>query len=131
MNLTSPVSVVDFVADNSAGDGMEQLAIQRSWRVIDASSVGWAIGQVLQCTPSVVIVKFSARLAEALEMIDLLRLRWPQIPLVAVTDEHHDDIEREVRRAGASCYLAGADLVQLDRAVTEMVNKSPPEINKL
>src|SRR5258706_12547966 len=46
------------------------------------------------------------RLAESAPMIQVLRHRRPQLPLLAITPEHDESIERAVRAAGASYYFA-------------------------
>jgi len=116
--------VLGFVLDKAAAKGLEQLALKRGWLILYNATADQAAQEVRRFKPQVVIVQFSIHLGEALEVIDILRTRWPRTPLIAVTSLHNDDIERAIRGAGASCYLSGKawdDL--LDQAVAAMATK--------
>ena len=108
--------------DSDADPKFDALAGRRGWLVVQARSAAQAIREVIRCEPRVAIVQFTVHVVEALEIIDTLRNRWPQIPLIAVVSSHHDEIERIVRSAGASCYFSGSGAAELvDQAVAHIV----------
>jgi len=68
---------------------------------------GDALRLIHRQAPGVVVVYLgSERLAESALLIEAIRARRPQLPLLAITTEHRETVERAARAAGARYYFA-------------------------
>ncbi|MGH7176358.1 MAG: hypothetical protein ACREJC_03160 [Tepidisphaeraceae bacterium] len=75
------------------------------WPLLVVSGAGEALRVVIQREPGAVFVCVGLEpLETAASVIDTLHRRRPRVPLLAITDEHDDCIERAVRAAGVGYY---------------------------
>jgi hypothetical protein len=82
-----------------------QRAEDRAVRLVE--SAGDALRLMHRHQPRLLLVWVDReRLDESAALIDALRRRRPELPLLAITLEHNSDIERAVRTAGAGYYFA-------------------------
>jgi len=82
-----------------------QRAEDRAVRLV--GSAGDALRQVHRHRPRLLLVWVGReRLDESVALIDALRRRRPELPLLAITPEHNPDVERAVRTAGTGYYFA-------------------------
>ena len=71
------------------------------------ANAGQALRAIYQHEPQGLLVWVSREhLDAAAQLIESLRRRRPQLPLLAITPEHDPDVERAVRSAGAGYYFA-------------------------
>ena len=79
------------------------------WLVIQDASAGAALRQITLARPAGVIVLVATEhsLEPCASLIADLRRYQPQLPLVALADQHNERAEQRLRTAGATAYLAG------------------------
>jgi hypothetical protein len=83
----------------------EMRATDRAVRVVE--NAGQALRLVHQHEPRLLLVWVGReRLDESAALIDALRRRRPELPLLAITPEHDQVVERAMRTAGAGYYFS-------------------------
>lgn len=124
MTRPSHTRVLFFVSNENPDPDLSRIALRHGWPLLQFLRALQAFEDIRRCLPGVVLVQVSLRLGEDLELIRLVRTELVQVSLIAVASPHHDEIERAVRSAGASCYLPGATDVPLaERTVAEMLDR--------
>lgn len=94
---------------------------------------GAALRQIMlmQATAVIVLVTENETADASASLIVDLRHRRPELPVIALTDEHDEDIERALRAAGASAYFAGlSDGIVAALALRVHSGCSPPQKQK-
>ena len=129
MVISSRNVVLVFILDKETDIDLELLAVNRGWRVVHATSVLQTLREICHLKPLVIIIQFSAHIAETLEVIEYLRQSLPQVPLIAVTSLNQEKIEQTIRSVGASGYFCGPGSTELvSRAVTMITARNTAEI---
>jgi hypothetical protein len=76
------------------------------WPLFVVESAGEAMLRIHQHQPrAAVVCAGQSHLDETSVLIDTLRIRRPELSLLAITDSHNQTIERAVRIAGATYYF--------------------------
>ena len=101
------INVLVLLADQQRDSELLELTVRRGWRMSHEQTENEAIKLVLRFRPKAVVLEVCDYLGEALDIIYVLRNRWPNIPVIAVALFQDNSIERSVRAAGASAYFCG------------------------
>jgi voltage-gated potassium channel Kch len=108
-SIHSQPSVIVFITPANLDDEMQAQAAELGWPVIRVGASGEALRTVLKARPKAAVVHVADRdqLHEAVTIVQALRSRRPELPLVAISVAENVDIEQQLRRAGVTFYLAG------------------------
>lgn len=112
-HVTTPKRTLILAADPFAAGVISALrrvlgeAGQNTCAVERVVSPGDALRLIHRLAPGVAVVCLGReRLAESAPLIEAIRARRPRLPLVAITTEHEESVERAARTAGAGYYFA-------------------------
>lgn len=115
-----------------AGEPDERLlraAASRSLLLASWTTAELAYRELLPLRPQVVIVQVPTVADEALQLISLIANGAQRIPIIAAAVTHTDDLERAVRRAGATYYVPGGEWHRLEEFLFALAEPPEPSWN--
>jgi CheY-like chemotaxis protein len=104
---------------------LARMALRKGWPIVCAALAQSAFREIRWRRPTGVLAQISLRNAESVALVRSLRTAPAPLPVVAVADGHHAQLELAARDAGASCYVADpSDEATVERAVRDILGRA-------
>ncbi len=127
MAVTLNADVLVVSTDDHLGGQLKQALDRPGWALLEALSLRQSLKQIMKqviaTQPKVVILPVAQMTDRALQLIRLLQSGYRRMSVIVTTPQHSDELEREVRTSGATCYVPGG-MAAVDEYV-EMLQEAP------
>ena len=109
MPVSTAINILVVSVDSNMESDMRYVANNRGWAHLQCGSLRQSMKQVIATQPKVVILQISRSVDKAIQLIRMIQTGWRRIPLIVAAAKHTEQLERDARIAGATCYLPGRE----------------------
>lgn len=117
-----PVGVV-IVMEETVLSELARLALRNGWSLIHLATADEVQRTIGRQRVSVAVIYVAVELVQAAELIQWLRVAHPDSLVVAATSTHSQQIEQQIRLAGAHCYLPDVREPYLENSLQQMLEQ--------
>jgi DNA-binding NarL/FixJ family response regulator len=106
MSVSTTTNILVISIDGDMESDLRYIANNQGWVHLQCGSLRQAMKHVIVTQPKIVILQVSRCVDKAIQLIRMIQTGWRRIPLIVTAVKHTDQLERNSRIAGATCYLS-------------------------
>ena len=132
VTLNSDVLVVS--TDDHLRPELRQATDRAGWALLECLSLRQSLKQIMKqviaTQPKVVVLTVTQMTDRSLQLIRLLQSGWRRMSVIVTTSEHSEALERQVRVAGATCYVPHNSVDVLEQYIESLQSPSSGAVVK-
>ena len=123
-NTTASTEVLVLVIQGALDRDLAGLIEQEGWGLLKAPNVSQALRQICPEKHRILVIQLTRLAEQELRLIQVLRIYFRHVPLIAVATCHTKELELIAREAGASGYFPGPiNRRELGRMVADILKR--------
>ena len=128
MAVTLNADVLVVSTDDHLRPELRGATDRAGWALLECLSLRQSLKQIMKqviaTQPKVVVLTVTEMTDRSLQLIRLLQSGWRRMSVIVTTSEHSEALERQARVAGATCYVPGGSLDEIEQYIESLQSPS-------